>query len=465
MAPFAVFLKSLGIDVTGSDENVYPPMSDLLIRNGIQIFQGYRAENLIHLPKKPDLIIIGNVIQKINPEAQATLSGDYIYSSLPEVLENLVLPQTKNIVVCGTHGKTTTSSLMAHILRSSHHNPSYFVGGVAHDLPVSFNIEKASAGSYFVLEGDEYDTAFWDKVPKFFHYLPDHAILTSVEFDHADIYSDLGAVEKAFEGLFSRIRTGGSLIACVDYPSVVKLLPQAKVAVTTYASPKNSDAAHFTFDHVLDENGFTRFDVIDVLAGRKIIATLSVKLPGEHNVLNALAAYLQATQLGIPSAQVVDAIGSFRGVKRRQEIRGEVGGVTIIDDFAHHPTAVIETLKALRKRYSGQRLLTVFEPRSAASRRKVFQNAYAEAFRQADLVFISKPYDQTKIALDDQFSSQQLIDDLKSHGVDARIMESVEQGVIDVSHSAKSGDVIAVLSNGGFGGFIDKLLTQKSTHP
>ncbi len=454
MGAFAAFLKRQGIAVTGSDQNIYPPMSDVLRNVGVEVFSGYSEKNLTSLKSKPDLVVIGNVIRSDNPEARAAIDEGYAYSSLPEAMEKLLLQNTCNLVVAGTHGKTTTSSLLAHTLVQVGTDPSFFIGGVSKDLPFSFQIGKQKQGGYFVLEGDEYDTAFWDKVPKFNHYLPDHVILTSIEYDHADIYPNLDAVVKAFEGLVSRIRKRGRLIACFDYEIVKKLSIAAQVPVFSYGSHAQTEA-RFTPDQIRYENELTHFVVLD--AGKKV-DEVSIQLSGLHNVMNALSVWIECKQLELPMDLVRAALKSFQGVKRRQEVSGEVGGVIVIDDFAHHPTAVRETLRALRAKYSKRRLVTVFEPRSATSRRKIFQKEYGEAFAESDIVFIAKPYDQSRIAANDQFSSEMLIEDLTRKGKNAYLMESVDLGVRQVASESRSGDLVAVLSNGGFGGFIGKLI-------
>jgi UDP-N-acetylmuramate: L-alanyl-gamma-D-glutamyl-meso-diaminopimelate ligase len=459
MGAFAAHLKRRGIDVTGSDQNVYPPMSDVLKNAGVELYSGYRAENLTAGKGKPDLVVIGNVIGASNPEARAAIDGGYAYTSLPEAMEKLILPKTRNLVVSGTHGKTTTSSMLAHVLVKCGKDPGYFIGGVSQDLPHSFHVSSIEGGRPFVLEGDEYDTAFWDKVPKFNHYLPDDAILTSIEYDHADIYPDMNAVIRAFEGLLARIRPGGRLIACTDYEEIRKLIAaktpaHLKSPVLTYGSA-GSQHARFTPGKIRVDGELTRFEVLD---NGKAIDELAMHSPGNHNVLNALSIYILCRESGIPADQFRAALQSFHGVKRRQEVRGEIKGVTVIDDFAHHPTAVRETLKALRMRYPGRRLVAVFEPRSATSRRRVFQKEYAEAFFEADSIFIAAPFDQSKIASDDQFSSDELVGNLEERGKKACVMETVEDGVPLVAKTSKAGDVVAVLSNGGFGGFIPKLL-------
>jgi len=456
MGSFAAFLKRKGIRVTGSDQNVYPPMSDVLKESGVELCNGFRPENLNVTGSKPDLIVIGNVIGASNSEAQAAMSGGYVYSSLPEAMERLLLKETRNLVVAGTHGKTTTSSILAHVLVKCQKDPSYFIGGVSQDLPFSFHLAGTDAGRCFVLEGDEYDTAFWDKVPKFNHYLPNDVILTSVEYDHADIYPNLDAVICAFEGLVRRVRSDGRIIACYDYSTVKDLVKRSKVPVISYGRSTDSGALFVPSNIQTDENG-TRFEVLE--AG-KIVDELMLQVSGTHNVLNALGAWIECRELNLDGKQVRDALRSFSGVKRRQEVRGEIGGVMVLDDFAHHPTAVRETLLALRSRYPKRRLLSIFEPRSATSRRKVFQKNYAEALGESDIIFIASPFDQSKIALDDHFSSEVLVDDLKKKGKKAYLMPSVEEGVREVASHSQEGDLVAVLSNGGFGGFISKLLQE-----
>jgi UDP-N-acetylmuramate: L-alanyl-gamma-D-glutamyl-meso-diaminopimelate ligase len=377
-------------------------------------------------------------------------------------MQDFMLESTRNLVVAGTHGKTTTSSLLAHTLVQAEKAPSYFIGGVAVDLPFSFQVTDTGSGNLFVLEGDEYDTAFWDKVPKFNHYLPNDVILTSVEYDHADIYPDLAAVIRAFEGLMTRVRAGGRVIACWDYETVRDIAKKAAVPIISYGSSRAS-GARFYAHNIRQEGANTSFEIHEAgNEGDKKLVELKLRVPGSHNVLNAVAVWIECRELGIPEERIRKGIESFRGVKRRQEERGEIAGVLVVDDFAHHPTAVRETLRALRKKYDGRRLVAVFEPRSATSRRKIFQKDYAQAFAESDATFIAVPYDQSKIKVEDQFSSDQLVEDLKASGKTGELMLSVEGGVKRLTEFARSGDVVAVLSNGGFGGFIPKFLESLS---
>lgn len=453
MGSFASYLKRAGVRVTGSDQNVYPPMSDVLQNAGVELFSPYSADNLKKIGSLPDLFVIGNVISKGNVEMTAIENSGEPYVSLPEFMERHLLPETRNLVVAGTHGKTTTSSLLAHTLTSAGLNPSYFIGGVSHSLPHSFHVPENS--KYFVLEGDEYDTAFWDKVPKFNHYLPNDVILTSVEYDHADIYPDLAAVKKAFAGLISRIRTPGRLIACIETENVRELIRAANTTLITY-SRNEKDQADYTFKNMKTNGENTTFDVYSKGVKKD---QLEINLCGEHNVLNALAVFVECSELGIPAEKIKEGLRTFRGIKRRQEERGEVNGVLVIDDFAHHPTAVRETLSALRLKYPSRRLVAVFEPRSATSRRKVFQKEYTEAFDQAGAVFVAAAFDQGKIPVDQQFSSEELVSGINARGIESVCFKEVDEGVKNVSAFAKKGDLIAVLSNGGFGGFIPKLLS------
>jgi UDP-N-acetylmuramate: L-alanyl-gamma-D-glutamyl-meso-diaminopimelate ligase len=456
MGSFAAALKKMGVEVTGSDQNVYPPMSDVLRDAGIELYSGYSAENLSK--SKPEVVVIGNVISKGNPEATAVLGSDIPYVSLPEFMEKLLLPSTRNVVVSGTHGKTTTTSMMAHVLKSAGKDPSYFLGGVSHDLQQSFFVSDQANG-FFVLEGDEYDTAFWDKVPKFNHYLPDDVVLTSVEFDHADIYDSMDDVLKAFHGLMERVRPGGRVVACTDYDGVrtaLMSLPSDR-EIVSYSSQSDSKADFRLGERTLLESG-TRFEIL----GRdgEAVSTLEVPVFGDYNLMNALAVWIVATRHGVSEAAVQEAFSTYRGVKRRQEVRADVNGVMVIDDFAHHPTAVKATLSGLKARFKDRRLVAVFEPRSATSRRNTFQKEFAQALAVADSIFVAQPFDQSKIPEAERFSSAELQSDIEAAGKKASIFPSVDEGVQAVANAAEPGDVITVLSNGGFEGFIPKLIER-----
>lgn len=463
MGAFAAYLKKSGYQVSGSDQNVYPPMSDVLKNAGVTLLSPYSYENLSGLDPSKDIIVIGNTISAKNPESIYATQNKFKIYSLPALMEDTMLPTTKNFVVAGTHGKTTTSSWLAFALKHAGRDPNYFIGGVSLDLPESFVVSSLESGRPFVLEGDEYDTAYWDKVPKFSHYLPDHVLLNAIEYDHADIYPNLEAYEAVFIKLLKSVRAGGSVIACLDFPSTVKVLAsiesKSSFRLTTYSKDRSHPQAQVVLKEYL---GLVDGAFISTWLDRRSQSefTLRSQMPGEHNALNACAVYLACVQeAGLSSLEAIQGVAEFRGVKRRQEVRGVEDGVTVIDDFAHHPTAVIETIKALRSKYPRQRLTVVFEPRNATSRRKIFQKEYVEAFLGADQVFIAHPYEASKIPEDQLFSSDQLVDDLKMRRSEAHLLPShTDEQVEAIQKNARSGDVIAVMSNGGFGGLIPKLL-------
>lgn len=461
MAPFACYLKQCGFYVTGSDQNIYPPMSDLLLKNGITFFHGYDFNRI--LKESPDLVVIGNVIRKDNPEAQGVIKAGLSYCSLPELMERFLIKETKNIIVAGTHGKTTTTSMLAHVLRDCGLNPNYFIGGVAKDLPFSFYFSDLSSSSFSVLEGDEYDTSFWDKTPKFNHYLPNHVLLTSVEYDHADIYPDFFAVVNAFEGLIGSIQKGGQLIACFDSIAVRKISEKANVPIISYGTNSNCGAKYIPGNIFFNEKT-TVFDILDQSEDQhhpKKVSEVVLNLPGNHNILNALAVWIECSSIGLAASQIEKALKIFQGVRRRQEVCFDNEDFILIDDFAHHPTAVRETLRSLKNRYPTKRLIAVFEPRSATSRRKIFQNDYVGSFQEADHIVVSCPFDQTKINASDHFSSKILVEDLNNKHKMAIEMQTVEEGIEIVLNLLRSHreSVIVVLSNGGFNGFIQKLIS------
>lgn len=451
MGSLAGILKDMGFHVSGSDQNVYPPMSTQLEALGIPLKVGFKASNL---EPRPDLVIVGNVISRSNEEAQALLASDIPYTSLPKAMGEFVIGDRESIVISGTHGKTTTTSLVAWITDGVGLDAGFMVGGIPVNFKKSF---RAPKGDTFVIEGDEYDTAFFDKVPKFVHYKPKHVILTSIEFDHADIYKDLDHVKSAFRRLLELIPEDGTLIYNAADPNIHELLPVCR-AKTQYSYGLNNGDFHAADREVL--HGRNQFSV--VFRGERI-GDLALKIFGEHNTLNALSAFALATALKWPQHQVCQAMAQFLGVKRRQELLGEPRGVSVIEDFAHHPTAVALTLRSMRERFKDAKVFAVFEPRSATSRRKIFQNDYVRAFSEADEVYLAKPYDQSKIAENERFSSEELVEALKSSGREARAMASVEEIVLRIAERAKRGDVILIMSNGGFDGIYQKMLQALQT--
>lgn len=452
MGAFASFLKRSGITVTGSDQNIYPPMSDVLRNAGVEVFSPFSADNLDRA--RPDLVIVGNVIRKVNPEMEAVAARGIPYLSLPSALEKLVLPAKHPIVIAGTHGKTTTSSMMSWLLEQLGETPSFFVGGVLRNFPESFRVTDSK---YMVLEGDEYDTAFFDKVPKFTHYLPKDVILTSVEYDHADIYPDINAVIAAFDKLADLVPASGFFVACAEYEAPLRIAHRSKAQVLTYGLGPGVDSRATNIELTPTGAAF-KWQFQNREHKVKLNAT------GRHNVLNALGCLTLAAARGFDIDRAITALSTFEGVKRRQEIFGQAAGITLIDDFAHHPTAVRETLSAIRAKYPAARIVACFEPRSATSRRKVFQQAYAESFDGADLIFVSKPFEPTSTTAAPNpdaaqvFSTDELIRDLEERGKRARVLATTDASLKALSKELKSGDVVLVMSNGSFDGLLPKLL-------
>lgn len=448
MGAFAGMLKDQGYTVTGSDVGAYPPMSDYLAGLGIDIMQGFKASNLDH---RPDLVVVGNVVRAEYEEAQALLSSDLPYTSMPALLGSRFLEPTHSVVVAGTHGKTTTTAVTAWLFDSAGRDPGFLIGGVAANFT---RTARAGAGRYFVIEGDEYDTAFFDKQPKFMHYHPNTAILTSVEFDHADIYRDLDHVKEAFRAFVASIPEDGHLIARWDDPNVRDVCAAARCKVHRYGPSQEFDGE---ITEVCTRTGTMQFVV---RRGSAVLGAFSSQLVGEHNLYNQVAAAAVAHLHGITKPALIEGFASFAGIKRRQQVIGEPGQVTVLDDFAHHPTAVRLTLQALRQRFGQRRLWAIFEPRSATSRRAIFQQAYAQAFSEADEVVIAQPYDTSRIDEDARFSSGALVADLCAQGVNAITLPAVSDIVTTVAARAHPHDVIAVLSNGGFDGLHAKLVAQ-----
>jgi UDP-N-acetylmuramate: L-alanyl-gamma-D-glutamyl-meso-diaminopimelate ligase len=449
MGAFAGMLKVAGYKVTGSDENVYPPMSDMLREWGIEVFTPYAAANLDRA--RPDLVIIGNVIRRVNPEATAVRERGLPQMSFPAAMGALVLTGKHSVVIVGTHGKTTTSALMAHVLVEAGLDPTFLVGGVTVNYGANFRLGK---GEHVVVEGDEYDTAYFDKGPKFLHYRARTALLTSVEFDHADIYNDLAHYESAFERFSATMPPDGWLGVSASYPGAVALVrAHARGKVVTYAAA--SDAEFRAQGMRFGPEG-ARFRIAGPDSGER---ELVLPMSGFHNVENAIGVYAAARSLGLSHEAVARGFATFRGVKRRQEPRGEIGGVLVIDDFAHHPTAVKTTIEGIRQRYPERRLWAVFEPRSNTSRRNIHQVEYASAFDHADVVTIRLPEAHDKVPADQQLDVNAIVRDINRRGIMASTLGQVDAMVGLVSAQARANDVILVMSNGAFDGFIPSLLS------
>jgi UDP-N-acetylmuramate: L-alanyl-gamma-D-glutamyl-meso-diaminopimelate ligase len=452
MGAFAGMLKAAGYSVTGSDENVYPPMSDMLREWGIEVFTPYAPENLDRA--KPDLVIIGNVIRRVNPEATAVRERGLKQMSFPAAFGSLILAGKHSVVIVGTHGKTTTSALMAHVLADAGLDPTFLVGGVTLNYGGNFRLGK---GDHVVVEGDEYDTAYFDKGPKFLHYRAKTAILTSIEFDHADIYRDMPHYESAFEKFADTMPKDGFLAVSASYPKAVQIArAHSKAKVATYAVNGQAD---FRADEETFGPDGARF-VVHTPKGKS--KEVLLPMSGYHNVENAAGVYAAARSLGLKHDRIARAFASFKGVKRRQEVRAEIGGVMVIDDFAHHPTAVRETIEGIRQRYPERRLWAVFEPRSNTSRRNIHQEEYAKAFVGADLASIKVPEPHDKVPADQHLSVPKLAAQLNEQGIVTNADGDVSALVRHVAAGVQSNDLILVMSNGSFGGFIPSLIDALS---
>ena len=449
MGSFAGMLKAVGHVVTGSDQNVYPPMSDMLAAWGIEVMTPYRPENLDQA--RPDLVVVGNVIRRVNPEATAVRERRFPSMSFPAAFGALFLRGRHPVVVVGTHGKTTTSALTAHLLVTAGLDPSFLVGGVTGNAGSNFRVGR---GPHVVVEGDEYDTAYFDKGPKFLHYQPRTAIFTSMELDHADIYRDEAHYASAFERFVALVPSGGCIAVSAAWPAAVALSRGGRAQVVTYAVDP-AHAADVQAQELTHHPDGVRFTLVD--HGRRL-GPVHLAVPGLHNVENALGAWAAIGPLGVTFEAFAAGCASFLGVKRRQEVRGEVDGVLVVDDFAHHPTAVRETIHALRARWPERRLWAVFEPRSNTSRRNIHQHEYESAFEGASLASIRVPEPHDKVPLDEQLDIGKVVDALRARGIDANASRDVDELVQRVVDRAEPGDIVLVMSNGSFGGFIPSLL-------
>jgi UDP-N-acetylmuramate: L-alanyl-gamma-D-glutamyl-meso-diaminopimelate ligase len=452
MASLAGMLQARGHEVTGSDENVYPPMSTMLEGLGIPVAEGYGPQNL---EPAPDCVVIGNALSRGNAEVEETLNRRLVYRSAAEVIKEEFIRGRRSLVVAGTHGKTTTASIATWVVERGGLDPSFLVGGVVQNFGASFRVRD---GDYFIIEGDEYDTAYFDKGPKFMHYLPETAIVGNIEFDHADIYKDLDAVKLAFRRLMNLVPSNGRLVAGWDSPAVREVVAEMGGRLHTRLETFGTcdDARWQARDIDYTSGALTRFRVFR--EGEEW-GEFETPLIGDFNVRNCLSVVVAADAWGIPRDKIREALATFQSVKRRMQVRGTERGVTVIDDFAHHPTAVRETLGALRSKYAGGRLVAVFEPRSASSRLAVFQGDYVTAFDPADYVVLSAVFAREKgSSYGALLDTDELVREIAARGRPALCLDGADAIVAHLGPILREGDVVAVMSNGGFDGIHDKLL-------
>jgi UDP-N-acetylmuramate: L-alanyl-gamma-D-glutamyl-meso-diaminopimelate ligase len=452
MASLAGMLKQRGHRVTGSDAAAYPPMSDFLRDLGIPVAQPFDPKNL---DPKPELVVVGNAISRGNVELEHILDQRIPFCSLPQLLHDEFLRGMEVLVVAGTHGKTTTTSMLSWIFHHAGFDPSFLIGGIAENFGSSFHLGQ---GKHFILEGDEYDTAFFDKGPKFLHYFPDSVILTSVEFDHADIYKDLDAVETAFKRLVNLVPRRGSIVAfdgavgeLAESPSLERCLAKAFCPVERYGTGLR---ANWRVTNLRLDPGGTSWNV---LHHGQSWADLRFPLAGEYNVWNATAAAALASSCGVSKEAIADALKTFKSVKRRLEVKAQVNGITIIDDFAHHPTAIAGTLKALRARYAGARVWAILEPRSNTLRRRILQSDLARSLAGADEVIVANVFRSDAVPENERLELPALAAEIKQNGRPVRLLADADAIVQTIAPELRSGDVVAILSNGGFGSIYEKL--------
>ena len=444
MGTLACILKEMGYEVSGSDQNVYPPMSDFLKEKGIKLFQGYNPGNLEYTP---DLVIIGNAVTKENVEAKAVLKQGIKYLSMPQAVNKFIAKDKKIILITGTHGKTTTSSIMAHILYVAGMDPSFMIGGILKDYNSSFRI---GSGQYMVIEGDEYDTAFFDKGPKFMHYDPDITIMTGIEFDHADIFTGIDHIRQIFSAFIKKIEKTSHIIAFDDNENLNRVLDLSCAG----SLEKYGRHAQWSYAHYKQQGSKTKFDVL----GLNKTYPVETNMMGEHNLYNCLASIAAASKIGISFEKIFNALKTFSGIKRRQEIRGIKHGITVMDDFAHHPTAVRETVNGVKPFYKDGRIIAVFEPRTNTSMRKFFQDTYPDSFLGADMVCVCRPDVKKKIPQRDKFSTKQLVADIEKEGIEAYHFENSDEIISFLVPKLKPGDLVLIMSNGGFDCIHTKLL-------
>jgi UDP-N-acetylmuramate: L-alanyl-gamma-D-glutamyl-meso-diaminopimelate ligase len=452
MGALAGLLCARGLRVTGSDRALYPPMSEALARWGIPVALAFEPKHV--LEDRPDLVVIGNAVRPDNPEARAAIEAGIPYRSFSDALYELAIAGRHSVVVAGTHGKTTTTSLLGALLVGAGRDPSLLLGGIALDFDGPF---REGEGPHFVVEGDEYDTAFFDKTPKFLHYHPRTLLLTSVEFDHADIYRDLDHVKRAFRELVGTLPEAGAIVAATDEPNVRDVVRQAPCPVIGYGVGASSAATWQARELEADASG-TAFSV---WREQRELARARAPLFGRHNVANALGALATASVLGVPLEACLAPLARFRGVRRRQELRAEVRGVAVVDDFAHHPTAVRETVAAMRARYPGRRVVAVFEPRSNTSRRAIFQGDYVDALAGADRALVltveAAPIYSATGEVREFLDAAAVARALRERGTAATAHPSVDAVLEDLADSCAPGDVVLLMSNGDFGGLRERL--------
>jgi UDP-N-acetylmuramate: L-alanyl-gamma-D-glutamyl-meso-diaminopimelate ligase len=447
MASLAGLLQESGCRVTGSDRDLYPPTSTLLESLGLEVHAGFDAR---HLKPAPDLVVVGNAVRRGNPEAEEVLDRRLRYTSMPRLIAERFLEGRHAIVVAGTHGKTTTAALLAWVLHHAGRDPGFLVGGIPVDFDRSY---RRGRGPAFVVEGDEYDTAFFDKGPKFMHYRPDTAVVGTVEFDHADIYRDLGEVKRVFAWFTNIVPSRGLIVRHEDCETTREVTAKALSRVEGFGF----DSGFWRAEGVRDDGDGARFRV--TRDGRPFLEG-SLRLSGDFNVRNALAVVAAAAEQGVPAREIASGLATFGGVRRRLEVRGEADGVLVLDDFAHHPTAIAETLRAVRRRFPGRRVWAVLEPRSWSLRRNVFQDRLGACFESADEVVLASVYRPEEIPPESRLDPDRLVRDLASRGRPGRFLPGVEEIVAYLAASAKPGDLVAVLSNGGFGGLHERLLGE-----
>ncbi len=441
MASLAYLLKQAGYKVSGSDEGMYPPMSDFLQEQKIQTFKGFKAANL---KSKPDLVVVGNAISRGNVELEAVLNQRLAYQSMPGVINQFFLQQKLPIVVAGTHGKTTTTTLMTHLLEVAGKKPSYLIGG----RPANFNTSASynKSGEHFVIEGDEYDSAYFDKRSKFLHYFPQYLILNNLEFDHADIFDSLDDIKLSFSRLLKLVPGNGLVVYNGDDKNLRGLMKNFSGKALSFGRGKSCD-----YRFMQGKNGD-----FEILKGSKTVLQASLSLPGEHNVRNALACCVLALHLNIPRKTITRAFETFKGVQRRLNLLVD-NQVLLYDDFAHHPTAIGLTLETLKKKHRGARLIAAFEPRSNTSVRNVFQEQWPQAFAKADVVHFAPIYRLKKISPAERIDLSKICRQLETRGKEATAHKSFEQMLSRISNSARPGDVIVMMSNGAFGGIVHHL--------